>query len=893
VYGRGTLERFHGQPKGRVYKILFKDRRVNTLLSPKPGSQTVYNSILVQEGQVEPAKAQSLLQGFSKMNIRVRRSKKKWAQAFRGKINDYVYRKGNGNLPQTWPLIRKVILHGPWPVLSTGACLVDLPGVRDANAARAKVSEHYLQHCSQIWVVAPIKRAVDDGTAKELLGEQFKRRLLMDGQYGNVSFICTQTDDCEATETMRDHQDVAMTKPGRWETMIKISDRLGALDRELADLVQEEDDLKAEWDEAEQWAKESKEELEEAKKDQAEGDDEMEGGVDVDLLEDLQATADEKRATASQALLKLGTWREANKEKMQQMGEQSRELQRELKAMCATVRNEYSTACLQEDFRAGLKELTRKPDEDDADVGDTGSPSSPIPDDFQMDVYCISANDYLKNQGIKPSSDGPPSCFTKADETQIPALRAFVHETTAKHRVSFTEAFVNNASDMLDRVKLVAADAKDVPSGRSSRRCKAIFDDEMQKLEKKVQPVIAEFRRKAEAKIHLSLQPALKSGAAKGNAAAMTTVTSWGSKSRRSKQDRRPEKNGLYWSTYYATVRRDGAYVSASAGEIDMNQELCDPMEKEFSADWQRIMDAAFRGFLNDSERQLLAICASVDQALVAGFSGTGMSSDRLSSMVNAASRSCSNSLKASFQAMQTIASDSQRNLNRSLLPMVQERMKDGFSATVNVPGGPGKFQRMKGALENHAQGAVHSMFSDSTVELLKKVSHLIEQLTSMIADMVKVISRTLESVYSVCWDDQSDKAVLMDPVLQEKVRACRNKCLPDLHQLGETVSGAMQLLGIERDELELDVVGVATWEEQHAKKLKDAMDKGDFIDLVDSDDDLETTKPAAAPKKPALVSTAKKVKAEPSYRHERPTPSATTAGYARIPVTPYERFSF
>lgn len=63
---------------------------------------------------------------------------------------------------------------------------MDLPGVRDANVARAKVSEQYLQNCSEIWVVAPIKRAVDDGTAKELLGEQFKRRLLMDGQYGNV-----------------------------------------------------------------------------------------------------------------------------------------------------------------------------------------------------------------------------------------------------------------------------------------------------------------------------------------------------------------------------------------------------------------------------------------------------------------------------------------------------------------------------------------------------------------------------------------------------------------------------------------------------------------------------------------------------------------------------------
>jgi hypothetical protein len=60
----------------------------------------------------------------------------------------------------------------------------------------------------RIWVVAPIKRAVDDGTAKELMGEQFKRRFLMDGQYGNIAFICTQTDDCEATEIMRDHEDI-------------------------------------------------------------------------------------------------------------------------------------------------------------------------------------------------------------------------------------------------------------------------------------------------------------------------------------------------------------------------------------------------------------------------------------------------------------------------------------------------------------------------------------------------------------------------------------------------------------------------------------------------------------------------------------------------------------
>ena len=60
----------------------------------------------------------------------------------------YVYRAGNGDAPQSWPLIRKVVLQGPWAVLSSGACLVDLPGVRDANAARANVASTYLQNCS-------------------------------------------------------------------------------------------------------------------------------------------------------------------------------------------------------------------------------------------------------------------------------------------------------------------------------------------------------------------------------------------------------------------------------------------------------------------------------------------------------------------------------------------------------------------------------------------------------------------------------------------------------------------------------------------------------------------------------------------------------------------------
>jgi hypothetical protein len=45
-----------------------------------------------------------------------------------------------------------------------------------------------------------ITRAVDDQAAKELLGTGFKRQIQLDGNYSNVTFICTKTDDINLTE---------------------------------------------------------------------------------------------------------------------------------------------------------------------------------------------------------------------------------------------------------------------------------------------------------------------------------------------------------------------------------------------------------------------------------------------------------------------------------------------------------------------------------------------------------------------------------------------------------------------------------------------------------------------------------------------------------------------
>lgn len=99
-----------------------------------------------------------------------------------------------------WPLIKVVKIYTKASALSTGAVIVDLPGVHDSNAARAAVAEGYMKQCTGLWIVAPINRAVDDKAAKTLLGDTFKRQLKFDGTYSAVTFICSKTDDISRTE---------------------------------------------------------------------------------------------------------------------------------------------------------------------------------------------------------------------------------------------------------------------------------------------------------------------------------------------------------------------------------------------------------------------------------------------------------------------------------------------------------------------------------------------------------------------------------------------------------------------------------------------------------------------------------------------------------------------
>ncbi|KAH0845562.1 hypothetical protein FOPE_10998 [Fonsecaea pedrosoi] len=121
------------------------------------------------------------------------------------------------NQPSTWPFIRKIKVYLNAYILSKGLVLVDLPGLRDRNSARVKITERYLLQCNEIFAVCPIARAIDDTGVKGVF-ELAKRASL-----SRIAIICTKSEDVRAEEVKNDH--------GR-----DVSTTIAALDRDIKKL---------------------------------------------------------------------------------------------------------------------------------------------------------------------------------------------------------------------------------------------------------------------------------------------------------------------------------------------------------------------------------------------------------------------------------------------------------------------------------------------------------------------------------------------------------------------------------------------------------------------------------------------------------------------------------
>jgi len=578
---------------------------------------------------------------------------------------------------QLWPLIKVVRIYTKADALSTGAVIVDLPGVHDSNAARAAVAESYIKECTGLWIVAPITRAVDDKAAKNLLGTTFKSQLKYDGSIGAVTFICSKTDDISETEAI----DALQLK----DTMAKYEAERESInlekltvggqkeraqaDREESDvLFEHHDDQVTHWEEA----------LD--KIESGESVDEMASTVkkrkrmtsaetseDQPLTpEEVQSKIDEHKRlkrSARQRGINLRDDISTLQKRLKDLEKRKAQIDQEAKALCIKGRNDWSRERICDDFAEGIKELDQEnaaeenPNEFDPEeeVRDYEEVARSLP------VFCVSSRAYQKLSG-RLQKDGGVSGFTALDQTEIPQLQAHCRKLTEAGRLQGCKNFLNNLSRLLTSLSLWASDDGSSPeSSTQQRKMMQVFvTKNLQTLKTKLEEAVHNTMEDVEKSLERHLLGHLTAAANKAAKKAVHTSNEWGLPR---------DQGGLFWATYKATVRRHGVFHGA-AGAKDFNKELSAPMIKNLLKCWEKTFQRCLPEVFNAFPTTANTTIANFHDAVKQRCEGQNLWKSRVARLNDniVVLQSAFNDL-----AKQTISNinEAQREINREFTPSV------------------------------------------------------------------------------------------------------------------------------------------------------------------------------------------------------------------------------
>ncbi|KAI0200410.1 hypothetical protein F4808DRAFT_470357 [Astrocystis sublimbata] len=525
-----------------------------------------------------------------------------------------------------WPLIKVVRIRSKADVLTTGAVIVDLPGGQDSNAARASVAGKYIEKCDALFVVSMATRAVDDLAAQRLLGTRFKQQLKLDGNYSNVTFVCSKTDDInvdEAADALGLAEDASKLNnairrlhalrssselekiSGRWNAIQKYVDEVDShIDRydrcrtqqlrgktvtppkvtptkrkmgahlprasrrrklkNSADEGQED----AEWVSAEDHWRDLEKDM-------------PDFPADHHLTQqDIQRMTDylrSKKSAAANEKITLGDKIDDEQTRLYDLEEEVETLKERLHVGCIARRNECSKRAIREQFSLGLKEL----DQHEADNTNENSDRVEGLRDYEqvataLPVFCVSSRAYQKLCS-KEVADG----FNDVDDTDIPQLRIHVRRLTEAIRFRNAKSFLNDLSQTLGSLYLWS----------SKKSTEFYLSDEDKKAEMKWVNIQVEQLRKRLTIANEGLNHQLTNdmnaifkcfqGAAIHAAGCASAIAhKWPTNKR--------GDGGLPCGSYRATLRRHGVFTP-KAGPQDFNQDLVAPFLLRISNAWETI----------------------------------------------------------------------------------------------------------------------------------------------------------------------------------------------------------------------------------------------------------------------------------------------------------------
>lgn len=426
-----------------------------------------------------------------------------------------------GNMMGLWPLIRVVRIYVKAAALSTGAILVDLPGVFDSSAARVKVAEDYMKQCSAHWIVAPINRAVNDKVALDLLNKTFKRQMQMDCAFNDITFICTKTDDISVSEAERsldldlperDLRDQRKEELKVLEkTLKKLNSDEGKLGRNLDKLDGKIETLEStpgslgdisENTTPQATPQKAASGMVTPQKRKRPEDYQEEMGLESSpvaskngksLPPSVEPTPDnaaKKRLSVyTSKRAELQSQRSSLKDEIKSKERELNCLKAEIAALQTTIthkciegRNDYTKRVMKKDFTQGIRELegTKCPGQDqrrDPHTQDYDELGNELP------VFSVSSRAYQKLRG-RFRTDAAIDGFSTLEETEIPQLQRHCVFLTEKAREATATRFLEKLNQVLQSIGLWSSVTNQPATHEEATRAqlKASFDVEIAKL---------------------------------------------------------------------------------------------------------------------------------------------------------------------------------------------------------------------------------------------------------------------------------------------------------------------------------------------------------------------------------------------------------------------------
>lgn len=219
--------------------------------------------------------------------------------------------------------------------------------------------------------------------------------------------------------------------------------------------------------------------------------------------------------------------------------------------------------------------------------------------------------------------------------------------------------------------------------------------------------------------------------------AAPQTAYQWGA---------HKDEGGLFWATYKAVVRRDGAYHSKTSGFRDFNSELIDPITKRLATGWERAfqnrLPKTFELYTKDSSKILHQFHDMIEER--AKQNGVGLAS--LASLKNQV-YTYEQLFADLYTLLVTSMTEIQREANRDFTPTIVAIMSTVYDICAEERG-PGSFMRMKGQMTAHVDHVRHHMFNAATETVKGHLGKMCKELQMTMETEVDRIAGAMRKDY-------------------------------------------------------------------------------------------------------------------------------------------------